>query len=288
MNIDFSTRDNFNETLENISEVHDMEFTLVGTDGKTPLSDSFFHNVYEAFHILDDDIVNKVKEAALKKLSRIVANYEEKLSRGYASSDYDISNLYDYLTGKFLIGGKSSRIDTNDCWEGDLPYGISMRIRIDCINKVIVISSLNYSLERPYYNGIPAFSSDSDEEPMTMELAHVNSHILGALSLIDAEIRCGENGFIKEEIYTIKMVAFYPGDTTPTVLDASFYDELDMRHALDNIEESVNDNKIIRITDDATGTTLMVQPQSLHSVGTYKAVKLVSLDGLWFDSYRVM
>lgn len=288
MNIDFSTRDSFNETIESISEVHDMEFTLVCDDGETPLSDSFFHNVYDAFHILDDDIVNKVKDAALKEPSRMVAYYEEKLSKEYSSSDYDISSLYDCLTGKRLIGGKSSRSSMYDCWEGELPYGISMKIRIDCINKVIVISSLNYSLERPYYNGIPAFSSDSDEEPMTMELAHVNSHILSALSLIDAEIRFGENGFIKEEIYTIKMVTFHPDDTTPTVLNASFYDEMDMSQTLDNIEESVNDNKIIRITDDSTGTTLMLQPDALHSVGTYKAIKLVSLDGLWFDSYRVM
>ena len=91
-----------------------------------------------------------------------------------------------------------------------------------------------------------------------------------------------------EEIYTIKMVTFYPGDTTPTVLDASFYDEFEMIQTLNSIEESINSNNIIRIVDAATDTTLMVYPSTLHSVGTYKAIKLVDLNGFWFDSYRVM
>lgn len=286
MTLDFSTEHNFGNTLDKISQVHDIDFTLVGADGKTPLSDSFFHNVYNAFHILDDDIVDKVKNAALKAPSKMVSDFEEKISRGYEATEYDVASLYDHLTGKLLIGVWGNRLE--DPWDGILPHDISMKAKIDAANKVVMITGLDFDTNLPYYNGVPAFSADNKEEPMSMELTHVNSQIVGALSLIDAEIKYGEEGFQMEEVYTIKMVTFYPGDTTPTVLDASFYDEFEMIQTLNSIEESVNSNNIIRIEDAATGTTLMVQPSTLHSVGTYKAIKLVDLNGFWFDSYRVM
>lgn len=286
MTLDFSTEHNFGNTLDKIAQVHDMDFTLVGADGKTPLSDSFFHNVYNAFHILDDDIVDKVKNAALKAPSKMVSDFEKKISRGYEATEYDVASLYDHLTGKLLVGVGGNRLE--DPWDGILPHDISMKAKIDAANKVVMITGLDFDTTLPYYNGVPAFSADNKEEPMSMELTHVNSQIVSALSLIDAEIKYGEEGFQMEEVYTIKMVTFYPGDTTPTVLDASFYDEFEMIQTLSSIEESVNKNNIIRIVDAATDTTLMVQPNTLHSIGTYKAIKLVDLNGFWFDSYRVM
>lgn len=145
MNIDFSTWDSFCKTVEveHLLEVRDVDFRLVNKDGRTPLRESFFDNIQNSFYSIDDNIVEKIKEAALNTPSKVINDHMEKLFRSPFGSLEEMMDLYNRLTGGLLVGDNENY---EDPWGGILPDGVTMTVKIDAMNKVVMITEITFTI----------------------------------------------------------------------------------------------------------------------------------------------